>query len=87
MLCECSRELCSFFFFTTNPKVELSDGNWKEIERVEVNLEEKEDVKSEKGIEHVNQQTNGGIAAEVNGTANMESKDIISESVTSKVWH
>lgn len=65
-------------------KVELSDGEWKEIERIEVNLDEKEDDKPET-VEEVNQQTNGGVATELNGTASMESKDVItSESEASK---
>ncbi|XP_018561646.1 phospholipid transfer protein C2CD2L isoform X4 [Anoplophora glabripennis] len=65
-------------------KVELSDGNWKEVERFEINLDEKEDGKSEASAEHVNRQTNGGVAAERNGSANVESKDVTSESEAAK---
>lgn len=54
---------------------------------MEVNLEEKGDVvKPEEGVELVDRQTNGGVVAELNGTANMENKDIVNEVEAAKVW-
>lgn len=70
----------------TKPKVELSNGNWKEIERFEVNLMDNERPNLVEEIEENNgaiEKTNGDIITqEVNG----ESKVLKEEGGSLKVW-
>ncbi|KAJ8937073.1 hypothetical protein NQ318_009843 [Aromia moschata] len=63
-------------------KVELTDGNWKEIERVEVNLDEKDEDKLEEQVDKIesNEHTNGGLTSEINGAASGDAKDITAQS-------
>ncbi|RZC05022.1 uncharacterized protein BDFB_008284 [Asbolus verrucosus] len=66
-------------------KVALSDGTWKEIERIEKVEDEKDEDKREtieETIDEVVDNLNGNITNELNGTT--ESKDITTESETSK---
>ncbi|KAJ8975009.1 hypothetical protein NQ317_010110 [Molorchus minor] len=66
-------------------KVELSDGTWKEVERVEINLDKmEEDDKSEEKTEKNSEQTNGKLASETNGGAAEDSKEVTNESDTFK---
>jgi ribosomal protein L37AE/L43A len=62
-------------------KVALSDGTWKEIERVEKVDDEQEEDKKE-NVEETLDSLNGNVTNELNGTT--ESKDITTESDTSK---
>jgi hypothetical protein len=74
-----------FFFFVSSiklTKVALSDGTWKEIERVEKVDDEQEEDKKE-NVEETLDSLNGNVTNELNGTT--ESKDITTESDTSKV--
>lgn len=79
------------FYYHTNKtkKVELSNGNWKEIERVEVNLENKEPQKLvEEVIENNDstEKTNGNALTEIEEKANGESKDMTERVEDRKVW-
>ncbi|XP_049819827.1 uncharacterized protein LOC109596259 isoform X2 [Aethina tumida] len=75
-------------------KVELSNGNWQEIERIELNkendlVENKEDeIKKDDSLEpkDTSDITNGSANGNLNGTANTsnESKDITSDLESSK---
>nr|XP_023021756.1 uncharacterized protein LOC111510118 isoform X3 [Leptinotarsa decemlineata] len=56
-------------------KVELSDGTWKEVERTEVNVEDKEEDKPLEEIEESSERSNGDVK-ESNGTANGENIEI-----------
>lgn len=77
-------------------QVELSNGNWQEIERIELNkendlVENKEDeIKKDDSLEpkDTSDITNGSANGNLNGTANTsnESKDITSDLESSKVW-
>ncbi|CAH1119739.1 unnamed protein product [Phaedon cochleariae] len=60
-------------------KVQLNNGNWKEIERIEMNVEETEPEMTS-SMEHDDNKTNGDITtAEANGAANGNSKNLPKE--------
>lgn len=80
------RVFSSFLSPLTKQKVELSNGNWKEIERFEVNLVGNERPNLVEEIEENNdaiEKTNGDIVTQ---EANGESKTLKEEIGELKVW-
>lgn len=79
----------SIFSITNKTKVELNNGNWREIERVEVNLDDNEKPNLVEEIEDDNaaiQKKNGDLLTEVTEAANGESKDFKEPLERIKVW-
>lgn len=79
----------SFFSPLTKRKVELSNGNWKEIERVEVNLGVNDKPNLVEEIEENNdvvEKTNGSVITEGVERANGESKAMKEQVDEFKVW-
>lgn len=77
-----------FFSTLTKRKVELSNGNWKEIERVEVNLENHETPNLVEEIEENNdsiEKTNGNVINEVEEKTNGDSKGLMEHVADIKV--
>lgn len=79
----------SFLSTLTKRKVELSNGNWKEIERVEVNLDNHETPNLVEEIEENNEaveKTNGNIINEIEEKTNGDSKGLMERIDDIKVW-
>ncbi|CAH0547799.1 unnamed protein product [Brassicogethes aeneus] len=64
-------------------KVELNNGNWKEVERIELNPSEEKEPKDTKD-DSLEKSTDGEIKEKTNGSANGTAKDFPSSDVESK---
>lgn len=84
--------MCVFSTFLstlTKQKVELSNGNWKEIERVEVNLENNEPTNLVEEVDEYTdaiEKTNGNVLNDIEERVNGESKSLMEQVDDLKVW-
>lgn len=85
--------MCVFTFFlsplTNKTKVELSNGNWKEIERVEVNLENNEPQNLVEEVDEFKdavERKNGNVINEIEERVNGDSKGLKEQVEDLKVW-